>query len=301
MKIGMQASAGNDLTSVVDQVVRLERSGFASAWTSGRYDALMQLLAAAPATSRIELGTGIVSTWQRHPAALAQQALTLQSAVKGRFTLGIGVSHRFQIEGALGFEWRPVLHLKEYLSVLGPLMRGESVTFDGHYYRFKDYKLGTAGLATAPQIVVAALAPQMLRLAGRLADGTIIFLGGPRYLRDVAVPTIREAARRAGRPAPRIIAGAPVWVSTRPASQVRDEAAPKVAGYEQRPVYRAILDMNGSARAADVLLIGAESEVRGQLDAYADAGATDFLGAVLADRPDEAERTYATLADYASR
>ena len=84
MKIGMQASAGNDLTSVVDQVVRLERSGFASAWTSGRYDALMQLLAAAPATSRIELGTGIVSTWQRHPAALAQQALTLQSAAKGR-------------------------------------------------------------------------------------------------------------------------------------------------------------------------------------------------------------------------
>ena len=127
MKIGMQASAGNDLTSVVDQVVRLERSGFASAWTSSRYDALMQLLAAAPATSRIELGTGIVSTWQRHPAALAQQALTLQSAAKGRFTLGIGVSHRFQIEGALGFEWRPVLHLKEYLTVLGPLMRGESV------------------------------------------------------------------------------------------------------------------------------------------------------------------------------
>ena len=301
MKIGMQASAGKDLVSIVDEVARLEKSGFASAWASGRYDALMQLLLAAQATSRIELGTGIVTTWQRHPVALAQQALSLQNAAKGRFTLGLGVGHRFMIEGGLGFEWRPVLHLKEYLAVIGPLMRGESVTLDGHYYKLKDYKLGTAGVAPAPQIVVAALAQQMLRLAGRMCDGTIIFLGGPKYLREIAVPTIKRAAEEAGRPAPRIIAGAPVWVSARPASQVREEAAPKVANYDQRPVYRAILDMNGSARAADVLLIGSESEVRAQLDAYAEAGATDFLGSVLADRPDEAERTYATLADYASR
>ena len=282
-------------------VVKAERAGFASSWVSGRFDPFLQLALAASQTSRIELGTGIVTTWQRHPAALAQQALTLQNACGGRFTLGIGVGHRFMIEGALGFEWRPVLHLKEYLTVLAPLMRGESVTFEGHYFTFKNFKLGTAGVATPPKVIVAALAPQMLRLAGRMADGTIIFLGGTRYVREIATPTITEAAKRAGREAPRIIAGAPVWVTSRPASQVRDEAAPMVANYDQRPAYRAILDMNGSARAADVLLIGTESEVRARLDEYAASGVTDFLGAVLADKPDEAARTYDVLAGYANR
>ena len=298
MKMGMQLGAGNDVLSVVPEIQKAETAGVRTAWVAGRYDALMQLLLAAPATSTIELGTGIISTWQRHPAALAQQALTVQSASKGRFTLGIGVSHRFAIEGNLGFEWRPVLHLKEYLSVLAPLMRGETVTFEGHYFRLKDYKLGAAGLAPAPQVIVAALAPQMLRLTGRLADGTIIFLGGVRYVRDVAVPTIARAAREAGRPAPRVIAGAPVLVTDRPASQVRDEIAPKLANYDQRPVYRAVLDMNGSARSADVVLVGRESEVRTMLDAYAEAGATDFLGSVQADRPDEAARTWEVLASY---
>jgi 5,10-methylenetetrahydromethanopterin reductase len=299
MRMGLQLGAGNDVLSVVPDIVKAEAAGIATAWVSGRYDALMQLLLAAPQTKTIELATGIVSTWQRHPAALAQQALTLQSAAKGRFTLGIGVSHRSQIEGALGFEWRPVLHLKEYLEVLAPLMRGDAVTYDGHYYKLREYKLPVAGLASAPKIVVAALAPQMLRLAGRLADGTVVFLGGPRYVREVVVPEISEAAKRAGRPAPRIIAGAPVLVTSRPASAVRDELAPKLANYDQRPVYRAILDLNGSKRAADVVVIGAESEVRARLDEYAAAGVTDYFGAVQADRPDEAARTNEVLAAYA--
>src|SRR5258706_9928645 len=146
MKMGMQLAAGNDVLSVVPEIQRAETAGVQTAWVGGRYDALMQLLLAAPGTSTIELGTGIISTWQRHPAALAQQALTVQSACRGRFILGIGVSHRFAIEGNLGFEWRPVLHLKEYLSVLAPPIRASSVTFDCHYFKFKDYKLG----ATAP-------------------------------------------------------------------------------------------------------------------------------------------------------
>jgi F420-dependent oxidoreductase-like protein len=301
MKIGLQLGAGNDVMSVVPQIQQAEASGIATAWVSGRYDALMQLSLAAPSTSRIELGTGIITTWQRHPVALATQALTLQSASRARFVLGIGVGHRFMIEGGLGFEWRPVLHLREYLSVLAPLMRGDSVTFAGHYFTFKDYKLGVAGLAPAPKVIVAALAPQMLRLAGRMSDGTIVFLGGVRYVKDIAVPVITAAANEAGRPAPRIIAGAPVLVTDRPASEVREEIAPKLASYEQRPVYRAVLDMNGSKRAADVVLIGRESEVRAQLDAYAEAGATDFLGGLQADRPDEAARTRELLAGYANR
>ena len=301
MKIGIQLGAGSDVLSIVPEIQKAEAAGISTAWVSGRYDALMQLLLAAPQTTRIELGTGIITTWQRHPAALATQALTLQSASKGRFVLGIGVGHRFMVEGNLGFEWRPVLHLKECLSVLAPLMRGDTVTFDGHYFELKSYKLGVGGLVPAPNVIVAALAPQMLRLAGRLADGTIIFLGGIRYVKDVAVPVITEAAKKAGRPSPRIVAGAPVLVTERPASAVREEIAPKLANYDQRPVYRAVLDMNGSARSADVVLIGRESEVRDQIDAYADAGVTDFLGSVQAERPDEAARTYEVLAHYANR
>jgi hypothetical protein len=92
-----------------------------------------------------------------------------------------------------------------------------------------------------------------------------------------------------------------VLVTERPASEVREEIAPKLANYDQRAVYRAILDMNGSTRSADVVLIGRESEVRAQLDAYADAGVTDFLGSVQAERPDEAARTFEVLAHYANR
>jgi 5,10-methylenetetrahydromethanopterin reductase len=297
----MQLSAGNDVMTLVPDIQRAEASRIATAWVSGRYDALMQLSLAAPVTDRIELGTGIITTWQRHPAALATQALTLQSASKGRFVLGIGVGHRIMVEGNLGFEWRPVLHLKEYLAVLAPLMRGDTVTFEGHYFKLKDYKLGAAGQVPVPKVIVAALAPQMLRLAGRFADGTIIFLGGIRYVKDIAVPVISDAAKKAGRPVPRIVAGAPVLVTERPVSAVRDEIAPKLANYDQRPVYRAVLDMNGSARSADVVLIGRESEVRAQLDAYADAGVTDFLGSVQAENPDEAARTYEVLAHYANR
>src|SRR5258706_4749572 len=216
VKMGVELGVGSDVLSSVPEIQRAEAAGIATAWVSGRYDALMQLSLAAPVTRSIELGTGIITTWQRHPTALATQALTLQSASNGRFVLGIGVGHRFMVEGNLGFEWRPVLQLKEYLSVLAPLMRGDTVTFDGHYFNLKDYKLGVAGQAPAPKVIVAALAPQMLRLAGRLADGTIIFLGGTRYVKDVAVPVISEAAKKAGWSAPRIVAGAPVLVTERP-------------------------------------------------------------------------------------
>ena len=295
MRIALQVGAGPDVQSIVPQVLAAERDGFQSAWVSGRYDPPMQALLAAPSTSTIELGTGIVTTWQRHPAALAQQALTIQSASKGRFTLGIGVGHRFMIEGQLGFEWRPVRHLKEYLTCLAPLMAGETVAIDGAYVKLKNFKLGTAGLAPPARVVVAALAPQMLRLAGRMADGTIIFLGGLRYVRDIAIPTIRHAAERAGRARPRVIAGVPVWVTDRDAKRVREDAAPKVANYDQRPVYRQVLDLDGSARAADVVIIGSEREVRERIAAYAEAGVDDFLGSVLADVPAESEATRAVL------
>jgi 5,10-methylenetetrahydromethanopterin reductase len=301
VKVGLQLGAGNDVMTVVPEIKKAEAAGFATAWVSGRYDALMQLLVAAPQTERIELGTGIITTWPRHPSALAQQALTVQSASRGRFVLGVGVGHRSMVEGSLGFEWRPVLHLKEYLTLLPAMMRGDAVSLDGHYFKVKDYKLGVAGLAPAPKVLVAALAPQMLRLTGRLADGTIIFLGGVRYVKEVAVPTITRAAIEADRPAPRIVAGAPVLVTDRPVAEVREEIAPKLANYDQRPVYRAVLDMNGSKRSADVVLVGRESEVRAQLDAYADAGVTDFFGSVQAERPDEVARTYDVLAGYANR
>ncbi|MGH2490707.1 MAG: TIGR03564 family F420-dependent LLM class oxidoreductase, partial [Candidatus Limnocylindria bacterium] len=250
---------------VVPEIERAEAAGFTTAWASGRYDALIQLALAGPRTKRIELGTGIVTTWQRHPMALAAQALTVQSASDGRFTLGIGVGHRFMIEGSLGFEWKPIRHMREYLSVLRQMMAGETVTYQGEEFHITSYKHSAAGLAAAPPIIVAALAPQMLRMTGRLADGTIVFLGGTRYLREVAVPTITRAAHEAGRPAPRVIAGVPVWVTDRDPAALREKIAPKLANYDQRPAYRAVLDANGSARSADVVMIGNEKDVSARL------------------------------------
>jgi 5,10-methylenetetrahydromethanopterin reductase len=301
MRMGLQLGAGAKVMEVVPEIERAEAAGFATAWTAGRFDALIQLALAAPRTKRIELGTGIISTWQRHPMALATQALTVQSASDGRFTLGIGVSHRFMVEGSLGFEWKPIRHMREYLTVLRALMAGETVNFAGEQFRITNYKLGAAGLAPPPSIIVAALGPQMLRLTGRLADGTIVFLGGTRYRNEVAVPTITAAAHGAGRPAPRIIAGVPVWVTDRDPAALREKVAPKLANYDQRPVYRAILDANGSARAADVVLIGDERYVGEKLAEYAAIGVTDFLGSVQAEDAEEQQRTYAFLAGYVSR
>lgn len=286
----------DDIAAAVEQA---ERDGFTSVWTSAKFDALTQLALFASGTETIELGTAIVQTYPRHPHALAQQALTVQALSKRRLTLGVGVSHAVLIEDKLGLDRsRPVRHMGEYLTCLRGLLAGEVVTFAGEEFHINGHQLPVAAATSPPPVLVGALGPRMLRVAGQQADGTILWLGGHRYLRDVAIPTISAAADNAGRPPPRVVAGLPVWV-TDDVSHARDSLTDRLGSYAQRDVYRAVLDRNGSAGPADVALIGDEAEVTGKLQEYADIGATDVAAVILIDRIDEAERTYQFLASQA--
>ena len=298
MRIGLfvTPSESEELSSVVRRIGAAEARGFPSAWilNARGLDALTVLALAGRETGRIELGTFVVPTYPRHPAALAQQALTTQAATGGRLVLGIGLSHRVVMEGMLGFDWsRPVRHMREYLSCLTPLLSGEQARFRGEEFRVDGYGLTVPG-ATPPSILVAALGPQMLGLTGRMADGTAVWMGGPRYLAEYAVPTISAAAREAGRPTPRIVAGLPVCVTDR-ADEVRRRAVSLFERYGQLPSYRAILDREQVEGPADVALIGDEEEVTKGLRALEDAGATDFAAAIFAPRGEDAERTVALL------
>ena len=281
---------------LVEEIVQAEAHGFSSAWLAhiAGPDAMTTLAIAGSRTSTIELGTFVVPTFPRHPVAMAQQGLTVQAVSNNRFTLGIGLSHRVVMEGRLGYDWdHPIRHMREYLSVLRPALAGESVTFQGEEYRVDGVGLGIS-VGQPPQILVAALGPQMLKLCGRMADGTAVWMGGPTYLRDHAIPTIRQAAEEAGRPAPRIVASVPVCVTDKP-DEVRKTAARAFARYGQLPSYRAILDRDGASEPTDVSLIGSEDEVRAGLRAFADAGVTDFAAAIFAPDRADAEQTIEVL------
>ncbi len=299
MKIGLMVPLPGDLPNasvIIDQIIRAEALGFDSIWAPNvrGNDALTVLAVAGTKTSRIELGTFVVPTYTRHPVALAQQAITTNALAGNRLTLGIGLSHRVTMEGMLGFDWsHPIRHMREYLACLLPLMRGENVEFQGSEFTVNGYSLDIPG-GEAPAVLVAALGPQMLKLAGKETDGTAIWMGGPRYLAEHAVPTISTAAASAGRAAPRILAGLPVCVTDN-SEQAREFANNTFARYGQLPSYRAILDKEGAEHPADVALIGDAATVQAGLQALATAGVTDLAAAVFAPPGKDASYTYDVL------
>ncbi len=303
MRIGLYAglSRSTPLDALLEQIAKAERDGFASIWLANifGYDALVTLALAGRSTTRIELGTAVVPTYPRHPIALAQQALTVQAASHNRLALGIGLSHRVVIENMLGLDYsKPLRHTREYLTALRGLLSGQPTDYTGQEYRVKA-QLSVPG-AQPPPILVAALGEQMLALAGTLADGTITWMGGVKYLAENCVPAITRAATAAGRPAPRIVAGLPVAVTS--SAEVARQSTSKVyATYAQLPSYRAVLDKAGARDAADVALIGDEDEVARQIEDLAAAGVTDFNASVLDVRedPPARERTYQVLAELA--
>jgi F420-dependent oxidoreductase-like protein len=299
MRIGLfyGASASADVAARIEGMVDVESRGYDSVWIANirDTDALMMLALVGQRTSRMEMGTFVVPTYPRHPAALAQQALTAQGASNNRIALGIGLSHRVTMEGALGFDWdHPIRHTREYLHCLEALFSGAPANFEGQEFTLRGYQLGVPG-ATRPAILVAALGPQMLKLTGQLADGTALWMGGAKYIREYVAPTINEAAAAAGRPAPRIVAGLPVCVTDNP-DQVRERAASVYERYGQLPSYRAVLDKEGAAGPADVSLFGNEEQVEAAIRELAAAGVTDLAAAPFTRRPEDPERTHALLA-----
>lgn len=298
MRIGTsvaEPSGPDALVNVADQLRVAVDDGFASAWMSNIFglEALTALAVAGSQVPDIELGTAVVPTYPRHPAVLAQQALTADLAVGGRLALGIGLSHQIVIEDMYGYSFdKPARHMREYLAVLIPLLAGEVADFDGETVR-AHIGLSTPRSGRKVPLLLAALAPQMLRLAGRHADGTILWMTGPATVRDYIVPAITTAASEAGRPDPRVVCVLPVCVTDDPA-KARADAAKAFAIYGQLPSYRAMLDREGAAGPGDVAIVGDEDAVASQIMALADAGVTDFVAGEYA-RGDEGPRTRALL------
>jgi 5,10-methylenetetrahydromethanopterin reductase len=281
---------GSSLEAKVNAIKSLEARGFAGAWLpSAAHDAMTVLALAGAATSSIELGTFVQASYSRHPVSMAQGALAVQAASGNRFVLGIGLSHKRVIEDAWGLDFsRPVRHMSEYLQVLGPLLRGEKVDFEGEIFRVHSQIVVPD--AQAPQVVVAALGPQMLRMAARHSDGTALWMAGPKYVREVVVPEMSHAAAEAGRPAPRIIAGVPIVISGDVAG-ARERIAKGYAAYNTLPSYQRVIQGSGAAGPEDVAVIGTEEEVGAQLREWRDAGVTDFYAAIDGESEAVRQRT----------
>jgi F420-dependent oxidoreductase-like protein len=291
MRIGIfggDVTLGNDIGRVTEAAARAEEEGFASFSLPQIFgaDALTVLAVVGAQVPRIELGTGVVPTYPRHPAMLAAQALTVQAAAGNRLLLGIGLSHQVVIEGMFGCSFeKPVRHMREYLSILMPLIRGEAVGYDGETLH-AHLALAVPGAAPCP-VLPAALGPQMLRLAGTLADGTVTWMTGPATLAAHTVPLLTAAAEEVGRPAPRVVVALPVSVTADEAA-ARERAAAEYAVYGTLPSYRAMLDREGATGPADVALVGSEAMVRAGVERLAEAGATDFVAAEFGPSADRA-------------
>jgi len=280
MRIGVSLrdpSGPSPMTALREELQRAADHGFTSAWMSNIFgvDALTALAVAGNQVPGIEVGTAVVPTYPRHPAVLAQQARTVAAAVDGRLVLGIGLSHKVVIEDMFGYDFsRPVLHMREYLAVLLPLLDRQSVSFTGTTVR-ANVGLTTPSPGRVP-VVVAALGTQMLRLAGAQADGTVLWMTGPATVRDHVVPVITAAAESAGRPGPRVVCILPVCVTDDP-DAARERAARIFAIYGELPSYRAMLDREEATGPADVAIVGDEDAVSAQISALAEAGVTDFV------------------------
>lgn len=285
MDIGVNIG-GRTVDEVVADAERAVADGFTSGWMANIFglDAVTACAIAGRSVPGITLGTAVTPTYPRHPHALAQQAMTAWDATGGRFVLGIGLSHQIVIETMFGLSFdKPAVHMREYLSVLLPLLREGNVRFDGERYKV-NAPLERAGDPGGPQVLIAAMAPVMLRLAGELADGTSLWMTGARTVAEHVAPRVTKAASDAGRPAPRIVASLPVAVvGTGGVDAAREEAARVFAVYGGLPSYRAMLDKEGAAGPEDVAIIGDESTVEAGIRGMADAGVTDFAAARFGD------------------
>ncbi|WP_433337164.1 LLM class F420-dependent oxidoreductase [Spirillospora sp. CA-294931] len=281
MRIGVtlsERSGPNALGKLTDDVRRVADDGLDSVWMSNIFglDALTALAVAGSQVPDVELGTAVVPTYPRHPVTMAQQARTTALALgQNRLTLGIGLSHKVVIEDMFGYDYgRPLRHMDEYLSVLLPLLDGKPASFAGETVKAQ-VGLTVPNEGRVP-VVLAALGPKMLKLAGERADGTALWMTGPATVRDHIVPAITTAAKDAGRPAPRVVCVLPVCV-TSDIEGTRARAAEVFKVYGTLPSYRAMMDREGAVGPADLALIGDEDTVRAKIEELDAAGVTDFV------------------------
>ncbi len=282
----------NALGSLRDAIKAAADDGFSSAWMANIFglDAITALAVAGAGIADIELGTGVVPTYPRHPVTMAQQAITAQLALEGRFTLGIGLSHQFVIEQMFGMDYaKPARHMSDYLDVLLPLLDGTPAAHTG---TVSANVTVSADTSQPVQTLIAALAPQMLKLAATKAAGTVLWMAGAEAIRSHIVPSLQAANPDR---AHRVVAGLPVCV-TDDVEGTRAKADQIFAIYGQLPAYRAVLDRGGVAGPGALAIVGDEDAVEAGLREVIEAGATDVMAAGFATPGStEAARTSALL------
>jgi F420-dependent oxidoreductase-like protein len=299
MKISL--FGGGDVTTVREVVERVRAGaadGFDTIWFPQRdgLDTLTALAAAGREVPEVGLGTAVVPIQGRHPIPLAQQALTVADAAgPGRFTLGVGVTHPMMSEGRFGIPYAGIVDLcAEELHALAPLLSsGRSAAVVGPHLTAR---IQLTVSVPAPSLVVAALGPRMLELAGSLTDGTVTWMTGPRALAQQIVLRIRAAAARAGRSEPRIIVGLPICL-TRDVEDARARLRRSLSIATQLPTYRRMIAAEGLSDPAELALVGDEDTLCAQLDNVAAAGATELL-ADITGTADEQTRTRNYLAKW---
>jgi F420-dependent oxidoreductase-like protein len=300
LQIGTLLDVDKPLDETVAQLRGFADAGFDHAFAVQIFgpDALTWLAAVGSQVPGIGLGTGVVPVHPRHPMMLAQQALTVQAATADRLLLGIGLSHQIVVEGMWGLSYeRPASYMREYLASLMPLLRGEAPQSTGERVTTNAFAPIDIGGVKAPPVLLAALGPAMLELAGTQADGTITWMTGTGTIGSHISPRIREAAEAAGRPEPRVVVSLPVAV-TADVDAARASIDEAFSIYPNLPSYRAMLDKEGAGGASDIAFVGDEERVAASIRALADAGATDFVASVVGDKEQRA-RGLALLADLA--
>jgi F420-dependent oxidoreductase-like protein len=296
MRLGVMIGADgtNDtLDDIIGVAKNVEAAGLDNVWLANifSFDAISTLALIGRETTRIGLGTAVTPTYPRHPTAIAQQAMTTAAATNNRFTLGIGLSHKIVIEDMFGMSYaKPAKHMREYLSVLMPLTRGEAVDFDGEEYRVHGVQLTIPGASDLP-VVVAALGPQMLKLTAEFADGTNTWMVGPKTMEEHIIASLKAG----GKDDPRVVAGLPIILTTK-VDEAKQQIAQNLTMYGQLPSYRAMLDREGVEGPADIAIVGDENELRGQIKRFEDLGVTDFNAAIMGVEDGAYDRTLEFLA-----
>ncbi|OBK93886.1 LLM class F420-dependent oxidoreductase [Mycobacterium sp. 1165178.9] len=301
MRIGLmvgsdkERSRADRLAGLVDDGVVAETDGFTAFWmpqVPGYLDAMTAVALIGQATDRIEIGTAVVPIQTRHPMILAQQALTTQVVCGGRFTLGIGPSHHWIVNSQLGLPYdRPARLMDNYLDVLGAAFAGPgSVDVDNETYCVHSPVDVTDWLEMP--VLLSALGPTMLQLAGERSGGTILWMADERAIADHVVPRITAAADRAGRPSPRIVAGVPVALcSNNETDDARGYASEVLGHADFSPNYVRLLQHGDAQDVGDTMATGDEAAVLDRLNRYRDAGVTDLAVRIVPLGKDIGERT----------
>jgi F420-dependent oxidoreductase-like protein len=288
MRIGLTGGAATT-DKIIEQARQAEADGFSSLWYASPVagDPLTAMALAGRETTTIELGTAVLQTYPCHPLLQANRVAAAASAM-GRpgLTIGIGPSHESIVRGVLGMSYEhPGRSTEEYIRILTGLLRGDTVDFDG-----SDWSVHSAGrmapLAQPVPVLLSALGPRLLRVAGEIADGTVLWMAPVRAVGEHIAPRIHAAAQAAGRPAPRIVAGLPVAVHD-DVQEARAAQAATAADYADMPNYVRVLELGGAKTPADAALVGDEAAVTRQLQSLLDAGATDIWAFVYPVGPDK--------------